>query len=153
MNASSKLRYYTAAVALSAGWMIVMLSAPLAAEWIWEAPFVNLVFFSISGIITARIFQNWIYNSDSVAADLGRAIAITPVAATIYLSFWVLYLIIVPGFDSSLFPAGNGSSPNFRDALLVVPWGLFSMAASFYTVVPYAWLCQYILRRVLEEQR
>jgi hypothetical protein len=131
-----------AAAALGGGWFFVLLVPTWTRGWLLargnDIPW-NVAFLALSGVLVARLFRRSIARSDTVLGDLGRAVVLPLAGCVVYLTLW--------NAREWWPPAGTA---NLHDSLVVYPWGLVSVLLGFWIVIPYGYLCQRTMRRVLE---
>lgn len=135
------MRYYGTALALGFGWFAVLLIP--AREWILEGPggaLANLVALVVSSLLTSYIFKRWIVSATNFRDNILRAIPIPYVMCVIYLT---LYNVYTGSIDFA-----NIGRVNVHDSVVLYYWGLMYAVIISYVIIPYSFLCQWILNRI-----
>jgi hypothetical protein len=136
------LKYCTAAAALGIGWFVVLLLPTVTREWLLGDTFQNLGCLVVASVIVALMCRKFIRSADTFGNHLLRAAVVPYVGCFVYLSLWVGLLWT----RSFLY----GGLANVHDTLSLYVMGLTAAAVSFFVVIPYGLLCQYVMKSVAE---
>jgi hypothetical protein len=136
------MKYCAAAAALGIGWFVVLLLPTVTREWLLGDTFQNLGCLVVASVIVALMCRKFIRSADTFGNHLLRAAVVPYVGCFVYLSLWVGLLWT----RSFLY----GGLANVHDTLSLYVMGLTAAAVSFFVVIPYGLLCQYVMKSVAE---
>ncbi|MCM3880511.1 MAG: hypothetical protein ND807_10430 [Vicinamibacterales bacterium] len=134
------LKYCATAAALGIGWFLVLLLPSMSREWLLADIGPNLACLVAASVIVAVGFRRYIGSAETIGSHLVRAIALPYVGCFVFLSLWAALM-----WTRSLL---RGGLANLHDTLSLYVMGLMATALSFYIVIPYGWLCQYVMTTV-----
>lgn len=134
------LKYCAAAGALGIGWFVVLLLPAVTREWLLADTFQNLGCLVVASVIVALMCRKFIRNADTFGDHLVRATVVPYLGCFMYLSLWAGLLWI----RSFVY----GGLANLHDTLSLYVMGLTATAVSFFVVIPYGLLCQYVMKSV-----
>lgn len=138
------MRYGRTAAVLGVGWYLVLLIPGVTREWLLGDVPQNLVCLVIASVFVAVACRRFIGEADSLGADVVRAIALPYLGAVVFLSLTAAIL-----WRRSVMIGGLA---NLHDTVSLYVMGLVATTLSFYVVVPYGLLCQYVMRAVSMER-
>jgi hypothetical protein len=136
---SAVLRYFVTAALLGAGWFVVLLLPGVTRGFLLEQPMQSIGFLVVASLVTAAVFARFIASASSFASHLVRAVVLPYAGCLVYLTLmaaaiWVRSLL-------------TGGLANLHDTLSLYAMGFTAATVSFYVVVPYALLCQFVMHR------
>ena len=140
MKSEPMLKYCAVAGALGCGWFIVLLISGVTREWLLANIFQNLVCLILASIIVALTARKFISSAETFSENLLRATVIPYLGCLVYISLSAGLLWL----DTFLY----GGLANVHDTLSLYVMGLTAAAVSFFVVIPYGLLCQYVMKRV-----
>jgi hypothetical protein len=136
------LRYCTTAAALGAGWFVVLLVPGMTRQWLLADIGRNLGCLAVASVVIAVVCRGFIGGADSFGGRLLRAVVVPFLGCFVFLTLWTA-LLWVPSLVL-------GGLANLHDTLSLYVMGLAATAISFYVVVPYGLVCQYVMESVLD---
>ena len=119
---------------------MVLLLPSVTREWLLADTFQNLGCLVVASVIVALMCRKFISSADTFGNHLVRAAVVPYVGCFVYLSLWAGLLWI----RSFLY----GGLANVHDTLSLYVMGLTAAAISFFVVIPYGLLCQYVMNSV-----
>jgi hypothetical protein len=134
------LKYCAAAAALGIGWFVVLLLPPLTREWLLADILQNLGCLLAASVIIAVMARKFISSADTFGKDLVRATVVPYLGCLVYLSLSAALLWI----RTFLY----GGLANVHDTLSLYVMGLTAAGVSFFVVIPYGLLCQYVMKTI-----
>lgn len=139
-------RYDGCAALLSAGWYAVLLLPSVTRDWLLGggsiAMHVALLIFS--GVLVSRLLRGFILSAASFGQRLWRA-SVVPVAGS---ATYLLLMIASLWMRQVL----GGGLMNAHDSLALFVQGITATLLSFYIVVPYGLVCQYVMEWAGQER-
>lgn len=134
------IRYCSAAAALGAGWFLVLLIPGMTREFLLGNVLQNLVCLIVASVIVAIACREFIDRAETWGAHLVRATVIPYFGCVIFLSLYAAML-----WARSLL---YGGLANLHDTVSLYVMGLIAATLSFFVVIPYGLLCQYVMSSV-----
>ena len=139
------LRYCSTAGGLGVGWFVVLLIPGMTREWLLANKWQNLGCLVVSSVIVAVVFRRFIGSADTLWDYLVRATMIPYLGTFVFLSLWTALL-----WTRTLL---YGGLANLHDTLSLYVMGMIAVTVSFFVVIPYGLLCQYIMNSVAYSER
>ena len=135
-------RYYLMAAILGAGWFPVLLVPAVTRQWLLDDSVQNLGCLVVASVVVALVCRSFIGSADSPGDHLLRAVVVPLVGCLAFLTLWAALI-----WARSLI---SGGLANLHDTLSLYAMGVTATAISFYVVVPYGLLCQYVMRATID---
>jgi hypothetical protein len=125
------------ACALGAGWFVVLLIPGLTRGWLLADPWLNLGCLATASACVAVAWRRFIADADTLGAHLVRAVVIPYGGCLVFLTllaavFWGRALL-------------DGEPMTVHDTASLYVSGVSAAAVSFFVVIPYGLLCQYVM--------
>ena len=139
----SKLKYYSTAAVLGIGWFLVLLIPVMPRGWLLHeglAPY-NLAFLVISSVLVSFIFRHAISTAKTIGKHVACGCLIPYVGCIVYLTINYVFLR-ARGFFGREWP----------DPFVLYVFGLFLAVRSFFVVLPFGILSQYVMNRISAEK-
>lgn len=135
-------QYDSSAALLSAGWCVVLLLPGMTREWLLGGAsiYLHLAALIFAGILISRLLKPFILSAESFGQRLWRAFILPLAGAATYLLLIIASLWIRQLWDGGLM--------NIHDSVALFVQGIVATLVSFYVVVPYGLVCQFVLERV-----
>jgi len=134
------LRYSLVAGVLGIGWFAVLFIPGAAREWLLSDAWLNLLALAATSMLVAVAARRFIVRAETFAGHLTRAIVLPYTGCVLFLSLWAAGMW--------LHTLLSGGLANLHDTLSLYAMGMTIAAASFFVVVPYGLICQYVLHKV-----
>ena len=134
------MRYCSTAAALGCGWFLVLLIPRMTRDWLLANGLRNLGCLVVASVIVAVACRGFIARADTWGAHLVRAIVLPYVGCILFLSLFAAMLWA----QSILY----GGLANLHDTVSLYVMGLTATTVSFFVVIPYGLLCQYVMNSV-----
>ena len=134
------LRYCATAGALGVGWFGVLLVPRLTREWLLADVPQNLACLVVASVVVAVVCRRYIDRADTLGDHLVRAVVIPYLGCIVFLSL-AAALLWMRRFL-------HGGLANLHDTVSLYVMGLTATTLSFFVVIPYGLLCQYVMSSV-----
>jgi hypothetical protein len=135
------LRYCVTAGVLGVGWFVVLLVPGITRGWLLEEPWPNLACLVATSVLVAVTCRRFIGQAATFGDHLVRATVVPYLGCFVFLSLWAAMLWV-----RSLWMGGLA---NLHDTVSLYLMGMTGAAFSFFLVIPYGLLCQYVMSSVL----
>jgi hypothetical protein len=135
------LRYCLTASLLGSGWFLVLMVPRITREWLLGDIWRNLMCLVIASVLAAIVCRGFIRRAETFGDHLIRAALVPYFGCFTFLSLWAALL-----WTQSLL---YGGLANAHDTLSLFAMGMTAAAVSFFVVIPYGLLCQYVMHAVL----
>jgi hypothetical protein len=135
------LRYCLTAGLLGAGWFVVLMVPRITREWLLGDVWRNLISLVIASVLVAILCRRPIGRAETFGDHLVRAALVPYLGCFTFLSLWAALFWT----QSLLF----GGLANAHDTVSLYAMGMTAAALSFFVVIPYGLLCQYVMHGVL----
>ncbi len=139
------LRYCSTAGALGVGWFVVLLLSGITREWLLSNIWQNLACLVVASILVALVCREFIGRAETLGEQLLRAVVIPYLGCLVFLSLSAALLWA----RTFMF----GGLANLHDTLSLYVMGMTAAAVSFFVVIPYGLLCQYVMSSAIESRR
>ena len=131
------LRYLVTAALLGIGWLPVLLFPSVTRGWLLEDVPSNVACLMTASVIVAVVFRSFIQRADTFSSHVWRATVVPYAGCAIFLTLWNAMIWI----EDLMF----GGLANLPDTLSLYAMGFLAASLSFFVVVPYGLLCQYVM--------
>ena len=134
------IRYAATAGVLGVGWFVVLLVPGMTRGWLLEAPWQNLLCLVLTSVIVAVLCRGYIEDAETPWEHLIRAVVLPYVGCFAFLTLWSALL-----WGRTLI---YGGLANLHDTVSLYAMGMTAAVVSCFVVVPYGFLCQYVMNAV-----
>ena len=134
------LRYCSTAGGLGVGWFVVLLIPGMTREWLLADRWQSLACLVASSVLVAVAFRRFIGGAATLGEHLVRAAVVPYLGCLVFLSLWAALL-----WARTLL---YGGLANLHDTLSLYVMGMTAATLSFFVVIPYGLLCQYVMSSV-----
>jgi hypothetical protein len=131
------LRYCLTAGVLGVGWFGVLLIPGVTRGWLLADPWQNLGCLVAASVLVAVVCRRYIGQAATPGDHLVRAAVIPYLGCLVFLSLWAALLWLRSFW--------YGGLANLHDTVSLYVMGMTAAAVSFFVVIPYGLLCQYIM--------
>jgi hypothetical protein len=135
------LRYCATAGGLGVGWFAVLLLPSVTRGWLLASPWQNLACLVVASVLVAVVCRRFIGRATTPGEHLLRAIVLPYLGCLVFLSLvagvlWTRTILA-------------GGLANLHDTASLYAMGMTAAAVSFFVVIPYGLLCQYVISAVI----
>jgi hypothetical protein len=110
-------------------------------EWLLAEIWQSLGCLVVSSVLVAVVFRGFIGRAATLWDHLLRAVVIPYLGCFLFLSLWAALLWT----RTMLY----GGLANLHDTLSLYAMGMVAVALSFFVVIPYGLLCQYVMHSLV----